>query len=105
MGAPESSVGATGCTGPLLTSLKNLTVGLIWLVTGGGWGGGVGGVGQGGGQGGDGGSGELGGEVERGDKMWRPSKRMVRWVDLGYKKGRGEFGDTRIRVMWVQKGR
>ena len=33
----------------LLGSLKNLTIGLIWLVTRGG---GVGGVGQGGGQGG-----------------------------------------------------
>ena len=38
----------------LLGSLKNLTIGLIWLVTRGG---GVGGVGQGGGQGGvDGGA-------------------------------------------------
>ena len=34
-----------------------------------GWGGGVGGGGQGGGQGGDGGSRELGGEVEKVDKM------------------------------------
>ena len=46
-----------------LGSLKNLTIGLIWLVTRGG---GVGGVGQGGGQGGgDGGSRGVGGEVER----------------------------------------
>ena len=59
-GAPESSVGATRrALVPLLTSLKNLTIGLIWLVTRGegvGWlvtrRGGVGGVGQGGGQGG-----------------------------------------------------
>ena len=56
----------------LLGSLKNLTIGLIWLVTRGG---GVGGVGQGGGQGGgDGGSRGVGGEVERVDKMWRPLK-------------------------------
>ena len=49
-GAPESSVGATRRSlVPLLGSLKNLTIGLIWLVTRGG---GVGGVGQGGGQGG-----------------------------------------------------
>ena len=62
-GAPESSV---------VGSLKNLTIGLIWLVTRGG---GVGGVGQGGGQGGgDGGSRGVGGEVERVDKMWRPLK-------------------------------
>ena len=55
----------------LLSSLKNLTIGLIWLVTRGG---GVGGVGQGGGQGGvDGGSRGVGGEVERVDKM-RPLK-------------------------------
>ena len=41
-----------------LGSLKNQTIGLIWLVTRRGWGGGVGGVGQGGGQaGGDGGVG------------------------------------------------
>ena len=40
---------------PVLGSLTNLTIGLIWLVTRGGWGGGVGGVGQGGGQGGGGG--------------------------------------------------
>ena len=51
----------------LLGSLKNLTIGLIWLVTRR--------VGQGGGQGGgDGGSREVGGEVERVDKMWRPLK-------------------------------
>ena len=56
----------------LLGSLKNLTIGLIWLVTRGG---GVGGVGQGGDQGGgDGGSRGVGGEVERVDKMWRPLK-------------------------------
>ena len=43
---------------PPLRSLKNLTIGLIWLVTRR--------VGQGGGQGGgDGGSREVGGEVER----------------------------------------
>ena len=42
-------------------------IGLIWLVTRR--------VGQGGGQGGgDGGSREVGGEVERVDKMWRPLK-------------------------------
>ena len=46
-GAPESSVGATmRSLVHLLGSLKNLTIGLIWLVTRGG------GVGQGGGQGG-----------------------------------------------------
>ena len=39
----------------LLGSLKNPTIGLIWLVTR--WGGGVGGVGQGGGQGGGDGGG------------------------------------------------
>ena len=39
---------------PFWGSLKNLTIGLIWLVTRGGWGEGVRGVGQGGGQGGDG---------------------------------------------------
>ena len=51
----------------LLGSLKNLTIGLIWLVTRR--------VGQGGGQGGGaGGSREVGGEVERVDKMWRPLK-------------------------------
>ena len=64
-GAPESSVGATrrALVPPFLGSLKNLTIGLIWLVTRGG---GVGGLGQGGGQGGgDGGSREVGGEVER----------------------------------------
>ena len=50
-GAPESSVGATRRSlVPPLSSLKNLTIGLIWLVTRGG---GVGGVGQGGGQGGE----------------------------------------------------
>ena len=56
-GAPESSVGATKMHWfPLLGSLKNLTTGLIWLMTklgdageawgGNGWGEGVGGVGQ-----------------------------------------------------------
>ena len=45
-GAPESSVGATRRSlVALSSSLKNLTIGLIWLVTRGG---GVGGVGQGG---------------------------------------------------------
>ena len=43
-GAPESSVGATKrALVPPFCSLKNLTTGLIWLVTRvGGWGGGVG---------------------------------------------------------------
>ena len=64
-GAPESSVGATRRS--LVPPFKNLTIGLIWLVTRG--------VGQGGGQGGgDGGSRGVGGEVERVDKMWRPLK-------------------------------
>ena len=36
-----------------LGSVENPKIGLIWLVTRGGWGGGVGGVGQGGGQGGE----------------------------------------------------
>ena len=35
------------CTVLLLSSLKNLTIGLIWLVTRGGWGGGVGAGGPG----------------------------------------------------------
>ena len=49
-GAPGSSVGATRRSlVPPFGLLKNLTIGLIWLVTRGG---GVGGVGQGGGQGG-----------------------------------------------------
>ena len=49
-GAPESSVGATRRALTFWAPLKNLTIGLIWLVTRGG---GVGGVGQGGGQGGE----------------------------------------------------
>ena len=81
----------------LVPPFKALTIALIWLVTRRGVGGGVGGVGQGGGQGrggapessvgggggvtwggggqgggqggGDGGSRELGGEVEKVDKM------------------------------------
>ena len=53
-GAPESSVGATGF--PLLNSLKNLTTGLIWLVTRvGGWGEAWGGGPWRAGKGGDGG--------------------------------------------------
>ena len=48
-GAPESGVGATKVHWlPLLGSLKNLTTGLIWLVTGrGGWGEAWGGGGSG----------------------------------------------------------
>ena len=51
-------------------SLKNLTIGLIWLVTRGG---GVGGVGQGGGQGG-----EMGGGHQR--AVWE--QQGVHWFHL-----------------------
>ena len=52
----------------LLGSIKNLTIGLIWLVTRGG---GVGGVGQGGGQGGvDGGGGAPESSVEQQGVHW-----------------------------------
>ena len=52
-GAPESSVGATkGALVPAFQLLKNLTSGLIWLVTTGGMGGGVGRWPMEGGQGG-----------------------------------------------------
>ena len=41
--------------------------------------------------------------MERVDKMWRPQKPMVGWVDLGQKKGRGEFLDTRIRDVGAER--
>ena len=68
-GAPESSVGAKMHWFPLLGSLKNLTTGLIWLVTRvGGWGEAWGGGPWRAGKGGDGGGGH-----QRATKMhWFP---------------------------------
>ena len=76
-GAPESSVGATRRSlVHLFNSLKikNLTIGLIWLVTRGG---GVGGVGQRGGQGGvDGGGAPESSVLLRSlvSRFWAPLK-------------------------------
>ena len=71
----------------LLGSLKNLTIGLIWLVTRGG---GVGGVGQGGGQGG-----EDGGGHQR--AVWE--QQGVHWFHL-FGQG-GEMGAAeRWEVKW-----
>ena len=46
-------------------------------------------MGQGGARGGDGGSRELGGEVERVDKMWRPLKTYGRVGGPGLEKEEG----------------